>query len=110
MISETFGVVVRHARRHDGCVLAVRGDLNTASAAAFRAAVRAAVGAHDRLILDLSAMVACDGAGLSALVGCSRMARTHDCDLRLRAVPRFLARHLRLSPAGGAFSIEPAEH
>ncbi|MEV5779008.1 STAS domain-containing protein [Streptomyces antimycoticus] len=48
----------------------------------------------------------CDCTGLSALLAAARTAQAGDVELRLCAVPHFLARILRLSGTHGAFTIE----
>ncbi|MGW5121855.1 STAS domain-containing protein [Streptomyces noursei] len=47
-----------------------------------------------------------DCCGLSALLAAARAAKTDGVEFRLCTVPRALARLLRLSPTGSAFTIE----
>ncbi|MEU8976329.1 STAS domain-containing protein [Streptomyces monashensis] len=49
-----------------------------------------------------------DCSGLTVLLATARTARRHGVDLRLCAVPRFLARIMRLTGTHGMFAIDPA--
>ncbi|WP_206305243.1 STAS domain-containing protein [Actinacidiphila soli] len=102
---ETIDVAV-HATGPDSCRVTVAGELDVATAADVRTALLAAVTTHQHVAVDLSGLTFCDCAGLGALLSAARAARAGGADLHLRAVPRSLARLLRLSHTGGAFTIE----
>ncbi|WTW91882.1 STAS domain-containing protein [Streptomycetaceae bacterium NBC_01309] len=61
---------------------------------------------HRQVGVDLSVVTFCDCAGLSALLGATRIARSHGTDLHLQAVPARLAKLLRVSHTRGAFVID----
>jgi anti-anti-sigma factor len=87
----------------------VAGDLDVVSAPEVREALKAAVSAHDRVVVDCGGLTFCDCTGLSALLAAARTAKTADSELRLCAVPHTLARLLRLTHAGSAFTIEQSD-
>ncbi|MFD0427470.1 STAS domain-containing protein [Streptomyces zhihengii] len=68
--------------------------------------LRAAVAAHDRVEVDCGGLTFCECTGLSALLAAARAAKTAGSELRLCTVPHTLARLLRLTHAGSAFTIE----
>ncbi|WP_244453806.1 STAS domain-containing protein [Streptomyces malaysiensis] len=65
-----------------------------------------ALGENRVVVIDLGGLTFCDCTGLSALLATARTAHAGDAELRLCAVPHFLARILRLSGTHGAFTIE----
>ncbi|MEV1084025.1 STAS domain-containing protein [Streptomyces sp. NPDC050211] len=90
------------------CLVVVSGELDLVTATDARQALKAAVDQHRSVVVDLGQVTFCDCTGLSALLAAARAARGRGVELRLRAVPHFLARILRLTGTHGAFSIEPA--
>ncbi|MGW7824336.1 STAS domain-containing protein [Streptomyces puniciscabiei] len=62
--------------------------------------------AHDRVEVDCGRLTFRDCTGLSALLAAARAAKTAGSEVRLCAVPRPLARLLRLTHAGSAFTVE----
>lgn len=62
-----FGVEVAHLNGE--IVLSLRGDVDAATAAAFRAAVEMFDGEGERLVFDLSAVRFMDSSGLSVVAG-----------------------------------------
>ncbi|MGW7055452.1 STAS domain-containing protein [Streptomyces sp. NPDC054887] len=100
-----------HATGPGTCRITLAGDLDVVGAPDLRQAVQAAVAGHRQVLVDCRNLTFCDCSGLNALLGAARAAKTGGADLRLCAVPRSLARLLRLSHTGGAFTIdqEPAE-
>ncbi|WP_181384031.1 STAS domain-containing protein [Streptomyces sp. NWU339] len=82
--------------------LAVAGDLDVCTAPT----VRDAVSRHERVEVDCAGLSFCDCSGLSALLAAARAAKAAGAELRLCAVPHVLARLLRLSHTGSAFTIE----
>jgi anti-anti-sigma factor len=88
------------------CRVTVAGDLDVVSAADVRDTLRAAVSAHDRVDVDCGGLTFCDCSGLSALLAVAREAKASGSELRLHAVPHSLARLLRLTHTGSAFTIE----
>ncbi len=71
-----------------------------------RQALQNAVGENHVVVVDLGGLTFCDCRGLNALLAAARTARAGDVELRLCAVPHFLARILRLSGTRSAFTIE----
>ncbi|MBO3681695.1 STAS domain-containing protein [Streptomyces sp. NEAU-YJ-81] len=71
-----------------------------------RQALQDSVGENRIVVIDLGGLTFCDCTGLSALLTAARTAHAGDVELRLCAVPHFLARILRLSGTHGAFTIE----
>jgi anti-anti-sigma factor len=104
-MSETINVAVR-ATGPDSCRVTVAGELDVATAADVRTALHAAVTTHQHVTVDLTGLTFCDCTGLSALLSAARAAKASGADLHLHAVPRPLARLLRLSHTGSAFTIE----
>jgi anti-anti-sigma factor len=107
-VYDTLHVVV-HPTGPGSCRVTVVGDLDVVSAPDVREAVKAAVSAHDRVEVDCGRLTFCDCTGLSALLAAARAARASGSELRLCAVPHALARLLRLTHAGSAFTIEPPD-
>ncbi|MFD5102776.1 STAS domain-containing protein [Streptomyces albidochromogenes] len=105
-MNDTFLVGV-HATGPDSCRITLAGDLDVVSAPDLRQAVQAAVAGHRSVLVDCRGLTFCDCSGLNALLGAARAAKAGGADLRLCAVPRALARLLRLSHTGSAFTIEP---
>ncbi|MER6573077.1 STAS domain-containing protein [Streptomyces sp. NPDC001093] len=58
------------------------------------------------MLVDCGGLTFCDCTGLSVLLAAARAAKAGGRDLRLCAVPHPLARLLRLTHAGRAFTIE----
>ncbi|MGX1881507.1 STAS domain-containing protein [Streptomyces sp. NPDC055287] len=104
-MNDTFQVGVQ-ATGPDSCRITLAGDLDVVSAPDLREAVQAAVAGHRQVRVDCGGLTFCDCSGLNALLGAARVARAGGTDLRLCAVPRALARLLRLSHTGSAFTIE----
>jgi anti-anti-sigma factor len=102
-------VVVRRTGP-DSCRLVVAGELDVASAGDLRDALRAAVASHRIVVVDLEQLSFCDCSGIGALLSGARAAKARGVELRLRSVPRFLARLIRLSHTSGAFTIESLHH
>jgi len=98
--------VDRKATGPDSCRVAVSGELDLVTAAEVREALQRAVGENRVVVIDLGGLTFCDCTGLSALLATARTAHAGDAELRLCAVPHFLARILRLSGTHGAFTIE----
>jgi anti-sigma B factor antagonist len=103
-VYDTLHVTV-HPTGPGSCRVTV-ADLDVVSAPDVREALRTAVAAHDRVDVDCGRLTFCDCTGLSALLAAARAAKTHGSELRLCAVPHPLARLLRLSHTGSAFTIE----
>ncbi|MCZ0984371.1 STAS domain-containing protein [Streptomyces diastatochromogenes] len=89
------------------CLVSVAGELDVVTAREVRLALHAAIDHHDRIVVDLGRLHFCDCAGLAALLAANRAARARGVEMRLRAIPHALARIIRLTGAGGAFSIDP---
>jgi anti-anti-sigma factor len=92
------------------CRVSVAGELDVATAPEVRTALRTALADHRRVVIDLSRtpLRFCDCSGLTMLMATARTARHHGVDLRLRAVPRSLARIMRLTGTHGLFTADPA--
>jgi anti-sigma B factor antagonist len=94
----------------DSCRVIVAGELDVATAEIVRTVLHGVLGCYRRIVVDLGGLRFCDCWGLSALLAAARTARWLKADLRLRAVPRFLAGVLRLTGTRDAFTIEsPAD-
>ncbi|NIY65569.1 STAS domain-containing protein [Streptomyces malaysiensis] len=93
----------------DSCRVAVSGELDLVTADDLRQALQTAVGENRVVVIDLGGVTFCDCTGLSALLAAARTAHASDVDLRLRAVPYFLARILRLSGTRRSFTIESGD-
>ncbi|WP_326771371.1 STAS domain-containing protein [Streptomyces sp. NBC_01445] len=102
---DTLQVAV-HPTGPGSCRVTVAGDLDLVSAPDIREALRAAVSAHDRVDVNCGRLTFVDCSGLSALLAAARAAKAEGVELRLYAVPHALARLLRLSHTGSAFTIE----
>ncbi|WP_413100210.1 STAS domain-containing protein [Streptomyces sp. Inha503] len=98
--------VDRKATGPGSCRVAVSGERDLVTAGEVRQALRSAVGENQLVVVDLGGLTFCDCTGLSALLAAARTARAGDVELRLCAVPHFLARILRLSGTRGSFTIE----
>jgi anti-sigma B factor antagonist len=77
-----------------GIRLAVVGEVDVATAPDLLSAVVAAVGAADRVVLDLGRLTFIDAAGLGALVACRRYACDQGATLHLSDVPEHARRLL----------------
>ncbi|MBT2491012.1 STAS domain-containing protein [Streptomyces sp. ISL-96] len=95
-----------HATGPDSCRITVAGDLDVVGAPDVREALQAAVATRRRVLVDCAGLTFCDCSGLNALLAAARTAKANGTELRLCAVPRALARLLRLSHTGSAFTIE----
>lgn len=104
-VYDTLHVTV-HPTGPDRCRVTVTGELDVVSAPDVRHTLKAAVAAHDRVDVDCGQLTFCDCTGLSALLAAAREAKAAGSELRLCAVPHTLARLLRLTHAGSAFTIE----
>lgn len=93
-MQDVIHIVVRHTGP-DSCQVIVAGKLDVATAGDVRDALRRAVISHRVVVVVLA-----------GLLGGARAAKASGVELRLRAVPRFLARLLHLSHTSGAFTIE----
>ncbi|WP_413812515.1 STAS domain-containing protein [Streptomyces sp. OE57] len=98
--------VNRKATGPDSCRVAVSGELDLVTAAEVRQPLQRAVGENCVVVIDLGGLRFCDCTGLSALLAAARTAQAGDVELRLRAVPHFLARILRLSGTRSSFILE----
>ncbi|MCQ8835816.1 STAS domain-containing protein [Streptomyces malaysiensis] len=96
----------RKATGPDSCRVAVWGELDLVTAGDVRQTLQDAVGENRVVIIDLAGLTFCDCTGLSALLAAARTAQASDVELRLCAIPCFLARILRLSGTRNAFTIE----
>ncbi|WP_413812591.1 STAS domain-containing protein [Streptomyces sp. OE57] len=90
----------------DSCRVAVSGELDLVTADEVRQALQTAVGDNRVVVIDLGGLTFCDCSGLNALLAAARTARAGDVELRLCAVPHFLARILHLSGTRSAFTID----
>lgn len=90
-----------------GCLVTVAGELDIAAAPEVRRVLDTALSHYRQVAMDLSTLQFCDCAGLGVLVEAASTARSLDVDLRLRSIPPFLARIVRLTRAHHAFTIEP---
>ncbi|MGJ5751569.1 anti-anti-sigma factor [Streptomyces puniciscabiei] len=88
------------------CRVTVAGDLDVVSAPDVRDTLRSALADHRSVVVDCGGLTFCDCTGLSALLAAARTAKASGRDLRLCAVPHPLARLLRLTHAGSAFTID----
>ncbi|MFF3159574.1 STAS domain-containing protein [Streptomyces sp. NPDC057910] len=96
-----------HATGPGRCRVTVAGDLDVVSAPAVRDALRDAVSRYSNGVdVHCGQLSFCDCCGLSALLAAARAAKADGVELRLCAVPHTLARLLRLSHTGSAFTIE----
>ncbi|MER0445735.1 STAS domain-containing protein [Streptomyces sp. Edi4] len=105
-MNETMARVALTATGPDICRVSVAGDLDVVTAPEIRDALREAVATHQRVDLDCSGLTFVDCSGLGALLAAARTAKAAGSELRLCAVPRALARLLRLSHTDSAFAIE----
>ncbi|MBK3625726.1 STAS domain-containing protein [Streptomyces sp. MBT49] len=87
------------------CRVTVAGDLDVVSAPTVRDTLREAISRHPGGV-EVAQLTFCDCTGLSALLAAARAATAAEVELRLCAVPHVLARLLRLSHTGSAFTIE----
>jgi anti-anti-sigma factor len=79
-------------------ILAVRGELDVATADSLYRHGQAAIGRHARtLLLDLTGLSFCDARGLSALVQIANDAEAAGCRLGLIAPRPLVAKMLRIS-------------
>lgn len=104
-MSETLQVTVRPSGP-DHCTVTVAGELDLATAPQLRAALLHAAAYHRQVTVDLAALRFSDCTGLMALTAAARSARSRGSELRLRAVPVFLARLLRLTHTTGACTLD----
>jgi anti-anti-sigma factor len=96
-----------HATAPGTCRVTVAGDLDVVSAPAVRDTLREAISRHPGGVeVDCAQLTFCDCSGLSALMAAARAAKADGVELRLCAVPHPLARLLRLTHTGSAFTIE----
>ncbi|MGW7616214.1 STAS domain-containing protein [Streptomyces antimycoticus] len=105
LVHETIRVD-REATGPDSCRVAVSGELDLVTAGEVRQALQRAVGDNRVVVIDLGGLTFCDCTGLSALLAAARTAQAAHVELRLCAVPCFLARILRLSGTRDAFTVE----
>ncbi|GHE75821.1 hypothetical protein GCM10018771_67500 [Streptomyces cellulosae] len=102
---DTFQVRV-HPAKSGSCWVTVAGELDVMSAPGVRDTLRVAIADYRSVVVDCSGVTFCDCSGLSALLAAVRAAQANGIELRLRAVPHSLARLLRLTHTGSAFTIE----
>ncbi|MFB8272992.1 STAS domain-containing protein [Streptomyces sp. NPDC055955] len=96
-----------HATGPGTCRVTVAGDLDVISAPTVRDTLREAISRHPGGVEVHCAQISfCDCSGLSALIAAARAAKADGVELRLHAVPHVLARLLRLTHVGSAFTIE----
>lgn len=79
-----------------GVVLAVRGDVDIATAPALRERLAEAVASHDRVVVDLAAVPFLDSTGLGVLVAAYNRASSSGCVLVLARPQRIVKNALRL--------------
>lgn len=103
-MSDALQVTVRPSGP-DHCTVTVAGELDLATALQLRAALLHVAAYHRHITVDLAALRFCDCTGLMALTAAARSARARGGELRLRAVPVFLARLLRLTHTNGSFTL-----
>jgi anti-sigma B factor antagonist len=88
-------------------VIAIRGELDIASAAALRGHLISAVRhTTNPLVFDLSGVSFCDAAGLDLLVGAHRQASARGVDITLAAPRQQLLNLLRITGLDGVFTIQ----
>ena len=93
----------------DTVVLAVSGELDVASAPVLRVHIRFALDSGpDRLVLDLAGLRFCDAAGLSALAMARNAATRDGISLALAAVPRPVARLLKITGMNRILDVYPS--
>jgi anti-anti-sigma factor len=80
---EEFGLTV--SVEGDATVIAVRGELDFATAPAVRSAVEDVLAAvQQTVVIDIRGIEFADSHGLGALVACAKLARSVGVELRLR--------------------------
>ncbi|MFE7271475.1 STAS domain-containing protein [Streptomyces sp. NPDC057623] len=103
---QTFRITLQtRGPRH--CLVSMAGELDIATAPEARGVLEQAVSQYEHITVDLSHLGFCDCAGLSALLGAARAARSKHAELRLRAPTTAVTRLLRLTRTRGAFRFEP---
>jgi anti-anti-sigma factor len=94
------------ARAGELRTVAVRGEVDLATAAELEAFVRSALDdAPDGVVLDLSQLTFIDSSGLRALVALAKDAESRGTTLALRSLPRHAQRVLELTGLGDWFEI-----
>ncbi|HEV7933917.1 MAG TPA: STAS domain-containing protein [Actinomadura sp.] len=87
-------------------VIAIRGELDIASAAALRGHLANAIHhTTNPLVFDLSGVPFCDAAGLDLLVGAHRQASARGVDISLAAPRPQLINLLRITGLDGVFTL-----
>lgn len=107
-VYDTLHVAV-HPTGPGRCRVTVAGDLDVVSAPDVRDTLRAALADHRSVVVDCGGLTFCDCTGLSALLAAARTAKASGSELRLCSIPHPLARLLRLTHAGSAFTIEQTD-
>ncbi len=95
--------------RPETVVLAVSGELDVASAPMLRTHLGFALGDRPaRLILDLAGLRFCDAAGLSVFAMARNAASRDGASLALAAVPRQVARLLKMTGMNRVLDVYPS--
>lgn len=104
----SFSNILSVRSENDCTVVAVRGELDIASAPALRTELLGLLGPHARrIVVDLSEVTFCDSSGLAVLVGASRRAWLLGGVLRLAAPAPPVTAVLRLTGLDRHFEIFP---
>ena len=102
------GAELETSARDGHVVVALRGELDVCGAAGVEAAIAAAAGPGQSLVIDMSALRFVDCASLSALLRVQGLARSCGGDMVLAAPQRTARRLLVLSGRDQAFRVHPS--
>jgi anti-sigma B factor antagonist len=101
------GLAITRVHQNDGLVLALRGELDLASAPLLeRELWDAESSSPGRIVVDLSGLQFVDSTGLHVLLGAHRRARENDRQLLLRRGPRAVHRLFEITGTLDAFAFE----
>jgi anti-anti-sigma factor len=102
-------LAIERRRQGEDAILAVRGEVDPASADHFEAAITdAATGGCSRIVIDLSDLEFMDSTGLRALLRGQQHAVSQGVRVVLRNVPRHATRLFELSGVTRAFTTDTA--
>ena len=97
-MSNRFECEIGKVENGAGCVLAVRGDIDLASAPDFETSLRMALdGSPSSITIDLAGLTFIDSSGLRVLVSLTKEAESRGATIELRNVPRHAQRVLDIT-------------
>lgn len=102
-------LLIRTTRAGPETIVSLEGELNVATADAFRAALMAAVSLRGTVVVDMARLSYMDASGLGVLMAGRRRCAAAGCRLVLRQPTRIVEMLLNVTNATSVLAVEPAE-